>query len=169
MQIDIKRLTITLLILAFTWSGLMAQSARLEVIPSAGALETNSNISMNWTVGETVTATLSSRDYFITSGYNQSYWEIVGEWNPDHVEFDVSLFPNPMSSSVSLRFENSDYNDAGYQIVVYDMLYKPVFVEELSAQESTFNLSMLRNGTYLFHVMNPEGEFLKTFRVIKNQ
>lgn len=169
MQADIKRLTITLLTLIFAVSELYSQSARLEVIPSAGTLETNGGISMNWTVGEPVISTMSSQKFFVTSGFNQTYWEVVGEWSSGPLDFDVSLFPNPMSSEISVQFQNSDFNDAGYQIVVYDMLYKPVFIDELTKQKSTFNLSMLRNGTYLFHVMNQEGEFLKTYRVVKNQ
>jgi hypothetical protein len=49
------------------------------------------------------------------------------------------------------------------------MLYKPVFEAELPYEENQYDLSDLSNGTYILHITDETGNFLKTFKIVKNR
>ena len=143
-------------------------SVGLRVFASAGYEYDTATFNVNWTVGETMIKTIWNQDYIITQGFNQMDWEVVAVWNPTPLDLDITLFPNPMVRELTVRFNGLDELRGDYTFLVYDMLYRPVFEEPLYSLENYFDLSFLRNGTYIMHIVNDRGDFVKTFKVIKN-
>lgn len=147
----------------------MSQSDKLEVISTAGDYHSDANYNVTWTVGEPVIKTIGNQTHFITQGFNQTQWVIVGVWNFIPTNINASVYPNPMSTDLNLSFPGVGNLQEVYQFVVYDLLYKPVFTSQIESEEENYDLSFLSNGTYLVHVMDQSGRFLKTFKVIKNR
>ena len=74
-----------------------------------------------------------------------------------------------MSTDLNLSFPALNELQGKYQFVVYDLLYKPVFISQIESEEENYDLSFLGNGTYLVQLMDEDGQFLKTFKIIKNR
>ena len=134
-----------------------SQNQKLEVIISAGDFSANSNYNVTWTVGEPVIKTIG----------NQTH--VVGVWNYIPTDIEASVYPNPMSTDLNLSFPALNELQGKYQFVVYDLLYKPVFISQIESEEENYDLSFLGNGTYLVQLMDEDGQFLKTFKIIKNR
>jgi len=146
-----------------------SQNQKLEVISSAGDFSANSNYNVTWTVGEPVIKTIGNGTHFITQGFNQTQWVIVGVWNYIPTDIEASVYPNPMSTDLNLSFPAVNELQGKHQFVVYDLLYKPVFISQIESEEENYDLSFLSNGTYLVQIMDEDGRFLKTFKIIKNR
>lgn len=146
-----------------------SQNQKLEVIISAGDFSENSNYNVTWTVGEPVIKTIGNQTHFVAQGFNQTQWSVVGVWNYIPTDIEASVYPNPMSTDLNLSFPALNELQGKYQFVVYDLLYKPVFISQIESEEENYDLSFLGNGTYLVQLMDEDGQFLKTFKIIKNR
>lgn len=141
---------------------------KLEVVATAGNYVENGSVTINWTVGEPVIKTIGNQTHFLTQGFNQMQWITIGEYYHIPTQLNASVYPNPMSRDLTLDFPGVENLRTKYRVMVFDLLYKPVFESEIESELSNFDLSHLRNATYVIHLVDEEGRFLKSFRVIKN-
>ncbi|MBD80946.1 MAG: hypothetical protein CL840_18660 [Crocinitomicaceae bacterium] len=167
-----KRLGISLLccvVFAFFLEKQVVAQSKLEVISTAGQQFSNSTYAVTWTVGEPIIKTIGNQTHFMTQGFNQYEWVIVGVWNYIPADLSVEVYPNPTSRNLNVSFEGLEELNDQYRVVIYDMLYKPVFTQAIESDLESYDLSELSNGTYLVHIMDETGNFLKTFKVLKNR
>jgi hypothetical protein len=81
-----------------------AQNTDQNVTGTAGGFDTTASYSVSWTIGEPVTSTVSSGEYTLTQGFQQSTWEIVGiEENTTQSSLDINLYPNPATDHVYIQ------------------------------------------------------------------
>ncbi|HEY1039439.1 MAG TPA: T9SS type A sorting domain-containing protein, partial [Bacteroidia bacterium] len=59
---------------------------------------------------------------------------------------DLTIYPNPASSSLNLKFDN--YNNAEKIISVYDAIGRKIIEETATSSEYTLNISSLNTGLY---------------------
>ncbi len=80
------------------------------------------------------------------------------------IAFDdtVSLYPNPTSDLVNLSI---DGGISQAKATLFSSLGQPIMSQDLSAQESIFDISNLRAGVYMLRISTSSGETVK--RIIK--
>ena len=132
-----------------------------EVVSSQGETYSNSNGSIDFTVGEVIINTGSNGTNDITQGFHQTNWNFLGveDFAPD---FDITIFPNPTSDVLYIK--SSFYQDISYSL--YDTQGKLVFKNILTETETQIQLNQLAPGAYSLSIHNKK-EQLKNFKLIK--
>ena len=134
-----------------------------EVVVTQGDSYTNSNGSIDFTIGEVVINTGSDGSNDLTQGFHQTNWNFVSI--EDHVpSYEATIFPNPTSEILTIRtstFENVTY-------ALYDAQGKLVIQDKLSSVQTPIQVNQLAPGAYSL-TLNNDTQNLKTFQLIKQQ
>ena len=105
-----------------------------EVVATQGDSYTNSNGSIDFTIGEVVINTGTDGSNDLTQGFHQTNWNFVSI--DDHVpSYEAIIFPNPTSEVLNIRtstFENVTYT-------LYDARGKLVIQDKLSSIQNTYS------------------------------
>ena len=129
-----------------------------EVVVTQGDSYTNSNGSIDFTIGEVVINTGSDGSNDLTQGFHQTNWNFVSI--EDHVpSYEATIFPNPTSEILTIRtstFENVTYT-------LYDARGKLVIQDKLSSAQTPIQVSQLAPGAYSL-ILNNDAQKLKTFQ-----
>lgn len=132
-----------------------------EVISTQGNSYSNGGYTIDFTIGEPVTETVSNGTNDLTQGFHQTNWSFIGV--EDHVpNYEAMLFPNPTVDVLNIKateFKNVTYT-------LYDKLGKLVLTNVLLAEQTPIQVSQLPTGSYLLTLKN-ETQILKTFKLIK--
>ena len=134
-----------------------------EVVSTQGDSYSNSNASIDFTVGETVINTGTNGDNTITQGFHQTNWELLGI--EEHLpNFEATVFPNPLTNI--LNIEASEFENVSYSLC--DSKGNIVAQDKLSSERTLIEVSQLAPGSYSLFLSN-ETKNIKTFRLVKNQ
>jgi len=150
--------THVLLVLSlFTTLGVLSQ----EVISTQGDSYSNASGSIDFTIGEVITATETNDVGVITQGFHQTNLNVLGV--DDHFpSYEAIIFPNPTEDILNIR--TSTFEDVTYTL--YDTQGKLVMQNKLLAEQTPIQLVHLAAGGYSL-VLNNSTQKLKTFRLIK--
>ena len=144
----------------------IAQVIVPEVISSAGDTYINSQGSLSWTLGEPVTATESTSNYYLTQGFQQpSSIVVTAINNPTAAQssVSVSVYPNPVTSSIYIQRDGNEQ----LQIQLMDMNGKLILNKMLSQSENQLDLSVFANGMYLLKVFDTQNQFIQSLKIEK--
>lgn len=131
-----------------------------EVVASGGGTATGENVSISYTIGETVTETFSNDDYILTQGFQQAIEvKSVGIVNTPSIE--VNVFPNPAASEVFI--EASEYKDNAFKLV---SISGSVISTGNLTEKTTIDLSNIASGSYILTVEDEDA--LIQYEIIKN-
>jgi hypothetical protein len=133
-----------------------------EVVATQGDSYTNSNGSVDFTIGEVVINTESNGATDITQGFHQTNWNFVGldDYAP---LYEVSVFPNPVETSLNIKapsFENVTYT-------IYDATGRIVAQNKLVGDLTIVEVSALAPGAYSLILLGKNQNKLKTFKLVK--
>jgi hypothetical protein len=132
-----------------------------EVISSQGESYTNSNGSIDFTIGEVIINTETNGTNGITQGFHQTNWVFVGL--DDYVSaFDVSVFPNP--SEDVLHINTSSFENVSYTL--FDAAGKMILQDKLSEEQTQIHVSHLSPGNYTLTIQSTT-QNLKSFKLTK--
>ena len=173
-----KHLLYLLLCLMLLSSGLNAQSISRSVISTAGESSQGKSITLDWTLGEMATSTLTHDAGLLTEGFQQPsiQVELIAPAElpvPVHGEtahfeaLEINAYPNPVSYSLWVETNSSLSENGILQLV--DAQGSIHLQQELSLDQSKSELDMatLASGSYYLIVRNEEGAILKTLKVTK--
>lgn len=134
-----------------------------EVIGSSGTVGTNGTETIQYTVGEVVTSTISNGTNTSTQGFHQTQLEVTGVEDVA-VEYDINVYPNPTTSF--LQVDISDLSE-DLNMQLYDAAGKIVSQQAyLQGQSSeTIDFTVLERGTYYLRVVGKETN--QTISIIK--
>ena len=82
-----------------------SQDIQQQVIASAGDQYNNASASVSWTVGETVTATLTNSSIHLTQGFQQGNLTVSSLVEQDMLDFSLKVYPNPVMDILILETE----------------------------------------------------------------
>jgi hypothetical protein len=132
-----------------------------EVVSTQGDSYSNASGSIDFTVGEVITATETNGASDITQGFHQTNLNVLGV--DDHFpSYEAIIFPNPTEDILNIR--TSTFEDVTYTL--YDVQGKLVMQNKLVAEQTPIQLVHLAAGGYSL-VLNNSTQKLKTFRLIK--
>lgn len=160
-----KKYHIQLLILLFLFFGLQVVSAQ-NAVATTGGDATGSGGSASYTVGQIVYTTATGSNGSASQGVQQPYeFYIVGiDGNPG-INLQLTVYPNPTQSRVTLNIGNLDPEGMMFQL--YDTKGKLIETRKIQGELTALPMENLTSGTYLLKVINGKTE-CRTFKIIKN-
>ncbi|MBC7775645.1 MAG: T9SS type A sorting domain-containing protein [Phycisphaerae bacterium] len=141
-------------------------SAILQVVGAAGLESALPGISVQSTVGEVATLTLSNNLQACTQGFHQDNRVLISVSAIEPITLaGLSVFPNPAETVVTLKSETPFI--PGTQVELFDASgkYLQTVSLETGSVERRIDLTMLPTGSYLLHIRNPVG--MAGFQLIK--
>lgn len=82
-------------------------------------------------------------------------------------EVSIAVYPNPASNRLTFKFsENTQVNHESIQITLYDLHGRDILTKEILGAQTTFDVSELATGLYLFNVKS-NNKHLQSGRFIK--
>lgn len=147
-------------ILLLTFLATLSVSAQ-EVVSTQGDSYTNSNGSIDFTVGEVVIQTGTDGNNDITQGFHQTNWNFLG-LEDNAPDFEAIIFPNPTEDVLNIKTDN--FEDVTYKL--YDAQGKVIFEDDLTSEQTSIVVSQLAPGNYSISLSN-ESKNLKTFKLVK--
>jgi len=146
---------------------IMAQQISPEVIASAGDHFQNDQMSMSWTLGEPVIATIYNDNAILTQGFHQDMYIITAIDDIQITHFQVNLFPNPTPDYLNIEFKGNDKSEEAI-IQVFDMngrVLKEEKVNDLN-QSIRLNLQSFERAQYFLKIIYENQA--KTFKIVKS-
>ncbi len=134
-----------------------------EVISSQGNSYSNATHTIDYTIGEPVTATVSNGTNDLTQGFHQTNLTITSVEDLD-ANILVNLFPNPTSEFVNVTVDK--YEDLTLRLFGAD----GKLIKEVVLKQSLTSVKMTEyaDGVYLLTLIHNKDQKIKTFKIIKN-
>ena len=135
-----------------------------EVIASAGGNSINGDISLSWTIGETIIPTFTKGDLVLSHGFHQPLIVTsVKETLKDYV--DIQVFPNPTSDIVNLLFASPVEGETTVNIIDYQGKLIKVDIIESTIVEKQINMQYFPAGIY--YLCLTKGKLVNVYKVVK--
>ncbi len=143
------------------------QDIPMQVVSSAGGYFSNASLSVSWTLGEPVIATLSSANLMLTQGFQQG--NLFGTdvpLNPNLNSFNFKMYPNPANNKVWFDVNNQKAK-GDFVVEVYDITGRKIINQNLgqfvNQELMELSIATLKPGIYLVNVRigNFNGDVIK--------
>jgi hypothetical protein len=142
-----------------------SQSIANQVIASSGQTVESGGLVLDYTVGETVTATLTGADFLLTQGFHQPYPDSSVSIFPFSDALNVLIFPVPFTGTLNLVGQGN-IPGTRFEVALFDVSGRNVFTSSIDLREpQTFALHHLPAGTYLLSL--GQGQHRITQQIIK--
>lgn len=151
-----------LVVLAAAPPNLAAQQA----ITSSGGEASGSGGSASYSTGQVAYTTITGSGGIVTQGVQQPY-EILVLGKDDHksISLNLSAFPNPTVSTLTLRIESVTMPDLRYEL--FDLNGRLLRNNSIKDVETIISMGTFEEAVYVLKVYSGRFE-LKTFKIIKN-
>ncbi len=146
-----KKIFFSLLILLGVGNS-YSQSLFPEVISSSGTSMTDGTTTLEWTLGEPVTATLDNSQNMLSQGFHQTNILVTNIPNAAVVE-GLTVFPNPTVNMVNVQFSTDQKNTV---VELYSVDGKLLEKHAVNSKSLELNLSSYPAGSYFLRVNNAE-------------
>jgi hypothetical protein len=134
-----------------------SQNINRSVIGTAGTYSENGNISLSWTLGESVIKTRSTEGLILNQGFQQGNLSVTTLSEREEMDFMMEIYPNPVKSKLTIE---TDKRGQLYQLVNLDgQVVKSGRIEN---REMQMDFSGLPQGMYILKINNR-----KTHKIIK--
>ena len=157
-----KRLKLLGIILCgLGWFTTNAQNA----ISASGAEVVSESGKVSYSVGQIAITTIVGDSGSVSQGVQQAYIVSVIEDIIGLKDIELSVYPNPTSTYVSLSVGSYDKDDLTYKL--YDIKGKIIKAGLVSGSDTRINMQNYLPAIYFIKVVNSKQE-VKTFKIIKN-
>ncbi len=133
-----------------------------EVISTQGDSYSNGSNTIDFTIGEPVTETVSDGTNDLTQGFHQTLLTITSVEDLD-VDILVNLFPNPTAEFANLTIEKYE----GLKFQLFDVTGNLLKQAALTGSKTSVNMSEYPMGMYLLTLTNQKDKKIKTYQIIK--
>ncbi len=141
-----------------------SQAVAPDVVGSTGDFYANAGGQVQWTVGEVMVETYQSGNNYVTQGFHQpNYGVLIGM--PNASLLDLSIFPNPATDNISLKFGTIGGN---YSLYIYDITGNTLRAEQFTAGAGglhTLSVKDFANGVY-FLSLREENGFSAIYKIV---
>lgn len=134
-----------------------------EVIASQGNSYSNSSVSIDFTIGEVVIATLNNTGNTLTQGFHQTNLTVLAIDDFD-INYQARVFPNPTQDLLQVEIQNFE----GLNYKMYDIQGRQLSQQKIYSINTSINTTPYAKGLYLLVILNENNQLLKTYRIIKN-
>jgi len=132
-----------------------SQKISSDVISSCGTELSAAGISLNWTIGENFTETLTYPQGIQSLGFHQTYLKIGNPDIPSRV-LSIKVYPNPFYHNLQIE-TGTDLRET--MVAIYTVTGVLVYEKTIRmAYTHTLDLSFLRDGTYILRLTSNSDE-----------
>jgi opacity protein-like surface antigen len=158
------RLAISLFVLVFGSAGVQAQTA----VSASGGNGTGTGGSAAYTIGQPAYTNFGGESGSINLGVQQPNLILTVSTDDLEITLSASVFPNPASSSTSLKLEGKSASPIADDLTfnLYDINGKLVLQQAINAVITNIPMDHLTNGVYVLQVTRKNIE-IKSFKVFK--
>jgi hypothetical protein len=135
-----------------------------EVIAVTGGTIQTESVKIDFTIGETLTETLSSGEYILSQGMHQGIYTITSLEELSEPAYIITLSPNPVYDNLTLSINNVVREKIF--IILYDINGNLLLKIDATGNETNFSLTDYTPGTYLLKVMS-NNQIIKVFQIVK--
>ena len=138
-----------------------------DVVATAGThFENSCGIKLSWTMGESVTSTISDGSWMITQGFHQDWEEVTSIENHIEQTIQINVYPNPMDNELLVTVKNTTKE---LMLSLYDIAGRKVDCSLMQPNQlsASFSVSWLSAGSYILFVEDEDGVCSKTYRLEK--
>lgn len=136
-----------------------------EVISSGGSHAQGTGVSLSWTLGEPVTATLKSSGYILTQGFHQTRLSASAIEDVATPGLTLVVYPNPFTYVLHLRVDKGDFSNLRYSLLTLEG--KILHSDLIRSSLTSIDLLPYASGNYLLRINRKNGELINTYKVIK--
>ncbi len=116
-----------------------------HVLATCGKTYSNATISMEYTLGEPFTKTLSATTVVETQGFHQPNLKLISHVGVQEISnFNLNVYPNPFLNQFTIALPS---NEIVY-ITIYDVMGKLIHEQTLGDIENVIDLGFLASGNY---------------------
>lgn len=144
-------------------TSMYAKGQTPEAVASAGGSGASNQASVDWTLGEVITETLSYENGFVTQGLHQ-HAAIEITTDIAMVGLEVNVYPNPTSEGISIDTENLP----SVNMYLLDMRGHILWEKQKPSPIELLDLSGYASGNYLLQVVNPANKQIAILKIVKN-
>lgn len=135
---------------------IQAQSLERRVVASGGNSGSASGVILDYTIGESIIATLSAGSTILTTGFQQDDLSIVSVNEAEGESTEFQVFPNPCTDVLNLYINIP--NQLKGRVQLADIAGRIVYFSALNQEQliaSVFSISTrtFEEGTYLLSVL----------------
>lgn len=143
-----------------------AHSFAQQSLNASGGNTSSSSVNISFSVGQVFSKSISNASNSISEGVHQPF-EIstLGVDNNTAISLEMKIYPNPTTSKVFLKNEDTSLKNLDYQI--FDASGRLISKGKVLGTETPIDLSKNSAGTYLL-IVSDSSKKLKTFKIIKN-
>jgi hypothetical protein len=136
-----------------------------QLVSTAGNYFENEQVSISWSLGETVIETYTAGELTLTQGFQQPALSVSTlVENPDN-DFQLIAFPNPTRGHVTISTDFLHAENLNY--LIYDLQGRILSNKTLDGPHTGIAFDDFHPGTYFIRISNKE-IVLKVFKIIKN-
>ncbi|MBK6284487.1 MAG: T9SS type A sorting domain-containing protein [Draconibacterium sp.] len=137
-----------------------------QVISSAGTNSIGTDVQLSWTLGETVTESLTGPNFILTQGFHQGNLKVTAIGINPNAGFLISVYPNPVLSELILEVSTSGNPNLSYQL--FDLEGKLIISQKVENFPEIINMNIYSSGTYLLKIIRNGKEMFPKFKVLKD-
>jgi hypothetical protein len=139
----------------------MTVFAQQDIVSSQGDSYSNGTNTIDYTIGEPITSTVSDGSNELTQGFHQTQLTVTGIKDYE-TDFLVNVFPNPTAQLLNVKVQK--INNESYQI--FDINGKLVLDGKLSKTNTVIDMTGLAEGTFILSIVRAN-QPVKSFQIIK--
>ncbi len=146
------------ILICILWgTGVFAQTLSPKVFAVAGNDATNGSFHLSYTIGELIVPTGNSNGFYLTQGFQQPEWLIIGIPDAKN-EINFSVYPNPTVESIYVDMFIPEEEKINFEVEIYDVMGKKYVVPAENQQVSkgsriTINMGNLSQGQYFIRLI----------------
>lgn len=134
-----------------------------DVVSSSGKSLASGTAHLDFTIGETLTATHPSQNAQLTQGFHQTNLHVASISEHDQ-HISIEVFPNPVVDVLTVH--SSEPSEA-FQIKLIDLNGSTIALDPLVGSTMEYPMSQLPAGTYFIDILDATNQTIKTFQIIK--
>lgn len=148
------------ILIPVVWSISIITGQAQHVVNATGATLSNSNLVVEYSIGEIVTATIQNSISTATQGLLQPTYDIVSDVNEGFdSNFSFGVYPNPVAEQLNIKTDYTEFRI----VLVYDAVGR--MIGEYKFDGKPIGLSSLSPGTYM--ILFQSNKYTKSIKIIK--
>lgn len=143
-----------------------SQSISPELITTSGDNFKNSNVELDWSIGEIMIETYSNTENSLTQGFHQSKYDVTTSVDEiSGIDFKIKIFPNPTSDLINLQIIGNINQNLTYELI--DLQGKVLIKNSVNKTKKQINMSRFSQNMYLLKITTENGKQVSIFKIQK--
>ncbi len=135
------------------------------LISSGGDHAAGEQVTLSWSIGELAIETFQASDSWLTQGFHQGGLDIINSYEALPLDYEISVFPNPVQDFLTLQGTFEDPSQMGYRI--FDFQGRLLAEKQLDGKNTIISFGGLEPSVYFIKVIQ-KNQVVKTFKIVKH-